>query len=202
MSENTAALLADLSSGDEARLEAAVARITGLSIEDARALYPELQKTLAAPNADRRWWAARALAALPGQSVTPELLQALADPEPAVRQCAALGLRLRTDPQAIPALIAALSDPDALTAQLAGDALAAAGAEAVPALLAAFQPENPAGANAAARIGAVRALAAIGDHRSIPALFAALDDPSQIIVHWAEVGLERMGVGMSFFKPD
>jgi HEAT repeat protein len=201
MSATANDLLAGLS-GDENRREEVVQRIAGLHPAGVQALYPELQAMLSAPDADRRWWAARALAALPDQDVTPELMQALADPDPAVRQCAALGLRLRPDPQAVPALIAALADADALAAQLAGDALVAAGAGAVPALLAVFQPNDPAAANQAVRIAAARALAAIGDHRSIPALFAALDDPSQIIVHWASEGLEKMGVGMSFFKPD
>lgn len=206
MMSPTAALLADLSSSDEARLEAAIARIADLSPDETQSIYPHLLENLAAPDADRRWWAARALAELPagppGPDITPALLQALTDPAPAVRQCAALGLRLRPAPEAILPLIAALSDSDPLTAQLASDALVAAGAEAVPALLAVFQPKNPAEASQAVRIAAVRALAAIGDQRSIPALFAALDDPSQIIVYWASEGLERMGVGMSFFNPE
>ena len=53
-----------------------------------------------------------------------------------------------------------------------------------------------------ARLEAVRALAKIGDQRAIPALFEALDDSSALIEYWASEGLEKMGVGMVFYKPE
>jgi HEAT repeat protein len=53
----------------------------------------------------------------------------------------------------------------------------------------------------AARLKAVRALALLEDQRAIPILFQALDDESALVAHWADEGLQRMGVGMSFFKP-
>jgi HEAT repeat protein len=53
-----------------------------------------------------------------------------------------------------------------------------------------------------ARLEAVRALAKIGDERAIPALFDALDNDSALIEYWASEGLEKMGVGMVFYKPE
>jgi hypothetical protein len=45
-------------------------------------------------------------------------------------------------------------------------------------------------------------LAQIGDPRSIPALFTALDEDSALMEYWASEGLEKMGVGIVFFEPD
>jgi HEAT repeat protein len=52
------------------------------------------------------------------------------------------------------------------------------------------------------RLEAVRALAKIGDDCAIPALCEALDDNSALIEYWASEGLEKMGVGMVFYKPE
>jgi HEAT repeat protein len=52
-----------------------------------------------------------------------------------------------------------------------------------------------------ARLEAARALALIGDSRAIPVLFEALDDQSAYVGFWSDEGLDRMGVGMVFFKP-
>ncbi len=84
-----------------------------------------------------------------------------------------------------------------LVAELAGGALAANGSPALPALLEALQNGSQ-----AARLIAVRALAEIGDTESIPALFAALSESSALMEYWAAQGLERMGVGMTFFDPN
>jgi HEAT repeat protein len=188
-------LLAALASGDETRTEAAVAELRALP----EALWTEaleaLQGLLRSPDPDRRWWAVRWLAALPSSEITPSLLQALNDEDAPVRQCAAVGLRQRPDPQAVPGLVRALDDPDPLVRRLAGEALRATGSEAVPKLLEVMESgSHP------ARLEAARALANIGDTRAIPALFKALDD-SALLEYWAGEGLERMGVGMSFFLP-
>jgi HEAT repeat protein len=90
-----------------------------------------------------------------------------------------------------------LADKDALTRRLAGDALVAIGSEAVPQLMQTMQRRDH-----LVRLEAVRALAKIGDQRSIQALFEALEDSSALIEYWASEGLEKMGVGMVFFKPD
>jgi hypothetical protein len=36
---------------------------------------------------------------------------------------------------------------------------------------------------------------------TIAALFRAIDDPSSIVSHWAEQGLEDLDIGMVFFEP-
>lgn len=145
---------------------------------------------------DVRWWAVRSLAEINSPEVTPLLLQALRDSDISVRQCATLALQRRPDSQAIPALIQSLKSPDQLLARIAGDALIAAGGDAVPALLDVMQtfPHH-------ARLEAARALGLIGDTRAIPELFKALDGESALLEHWAREGLEKMGVGMVFYTP-
>jgi HEAT repeat protein len=190
--DNIDNLLEDLRSGEDERAEAAVQNLA-LYGEAALAL---LQPLLTDASADQRWWATRALAEIDAVEATSLLMQALGDENPAVRQCAALGLAQHPDARSIEALIQALSDPDSLTARLAANALIKIGGEAVPALLDRMQNGSPAGG-----LEAARALALIGDERSIPALFYALDGDSALMEYWANEGLERMGVGMMFFKP-
>ena len=146
--------------------------------------------------ADVRWWAARSLAEIQSLQVTPLLLQALNDSDNAVRQCAALALIHQPDSRAIPALIQSLNSTDRLLARIAGDALVATGGDAVPALIEVMQTgPHP------ARLEAARTLGLIGDPRGIPVLFEALGGESAILEHWAGEGLEKMGVGMVYFKP-
>jgi HEAT repeat protein len=114
-----------------------------------------------------------------------------------VRWCAGLALRSHPSPQASKALVEMLSDHDALARRLAGDALVAIGSPVVPQLLEAMGQGN-----SLMRLEAVRSLAKIGDERAIPALFEALDDGSALVEYWAGEGLEKMGVGMVFFKPE
>lgn len=186
------ALLADLTSGDEMRAEAAVPGLVELG-EDA---FPALRDLLHSSDADYRWWALRTLA----QSTharTEWLLPLLNDPVPEVRQAAALGLCSHPDETATSPLVQALSDADSMVSSLACNALVAIGKPAVP-----FLMEMSAGAPQMARINAIRALAEIGDHRAIPALMAVLEDDSVMIRHWAEDGLERLGLNMVYFKPE
>jgi HEAT repeat protein len=107
-----------------------------------------------------------------------------------------LGLRKQPDPQAVPVLIAALDDPDHLVSSLASDALADIGEPAVLPLLAVLEKGS-----LATRIEAVRALAKIADPRAIPALVEVMDEDSALMEHWAIAGLEKMGVGMMFYRP-
>ena len=185
-------LISAIASGDDTLAEAAVGEIAARGVD----AIPVLLGLLASPDADSRWWAVRTLAAISDPQIPSRLREALRDPDPAVRQCAALGLSQQPDREAIPDLITALNDADRLTARLAADALGAIGEDAVPALLDVMQNGLH-----LARLEAVRALAAIGDHRSISVLFEALDEDSALIEYWAQQGLERMGVGMTFFKP-
>ena len=77
------------------------------------------------------------------------------------------------------------------------DALIAMGKAATPALIKTLvQSPQP-----RVRANAARALALIADPSAIPALFGALEDESSLVQHWADHGLERMGVGQVYFKP-
>ena len=185
-------LLEDLLSGDDERAEAAVGRLA----PHGEAALAQLRPLANAALADQRWWATRALAEISEAEATPLLIQALGDENPAVRQCAALGLAQHPDERSVQALIQAMSDADSLTARLAGNSLIKIGAEAVLALV--DQMQN---GSQAVQLEAARALALIGDQRSIPALFNVLDGNSALLEYRANEGLERMGVGMTFFKP-
>jgi len=185
------AWLAELSSGDT-RAEAAAAQPPA----EREAALDGLAGLLAEGDPDARWWAARALVEFQ-QPLAGELLaQALKDEDLAVQQCAAVSLRRQPHPDAIPQLVFLLASRSPLLARLAGDALAAQGEGATPALL-----DILAGGGEAARVEAARALAKIGDLRSVPALFQLLDGESAMLEHWASQGLEAMGIGMSFFTP-
>jgi HEAT repeat protein len=185
--------MAELISGNDDRAEAATHELAAMGD---RALDPLLALQNSKED-DHRWWATRALAALNTPHAGPALAQALEDDTPAVRQCAALALRHHPSPAAIPALIRSLADDDRLTARLAADALSALGPQAIPALA-----KASGGANPAARIEAVRALAAMEDPEAIPALYAAFQEGgSSLMEYWAEHGLQRLGLGMVYFNP-
>jgi len=188
--------LAALTSADDSQAERAVAGLAELAAESLPEAIASLKLLLADPDPDRRWWAVRAWSALPGGAHLSYLIPALQDAQAEVRQCAAIAFRLHPDPVAMTALLNILLDSDPLSQRLAADALAALGEEAVQPLIQILQsgPQT-------SRLHAIRALAQIGDQRSIPALFEALDDESMIIEYWADQGLERMGIGMTFFQP-
>ena len=184
-------LLADLTSGDESRAEAAVPCLAALG----GTIVPSLRGLLDSTDADVRWWAARALASLP--SLDPSLLLLpLADAAPEVRQCAALGLCSHPSEAAIPRLIRALSDADGLVAELAARALVAVGEPATGSLLEVLN-----GAAQSARIHAMHALSEIADPRAIRPMIEAMSEESAMLHYWAEAGLERMGVNVVYLKP-
>ncbi len=186
-------LLDELSCGEDERAEAALPHLAAWGSE---AVEP-LRERLFNPEADVRWWAVRALAEVEDPRVPELLTSALSDPDQAVRWCAGLALRQHPSEQAATSLLHLLSDENALTRRMAGDALVAIGSPVVPQLIELMQR----GVHAA-RLEAVRALARIADQRSIPALFEALDDGSALIEYWASEGLEKMGVGMVFYRPE
>jgi HEAT repeat protein len=185
-------LLARLTEGDDTQAEAAAAELASLGSDALDALC----RLASSPLPDQRWWAVRTLAEISNSRVPDLLVEALHDPEPSVRQCAALGLRKQPNPGAVAALIGLLDASDSLTADLAADALIAVGEPAVEPLLAVLADGHP-----RARLLAAKALALIGDPRAIPALFYALDEDSALLEYWASAGLDRMGIGMTFFKP-
>lgn len=196
--ETLQTLFEQLFSGDEEQAEAAAPAFAAHGLAAVKALREHWQRENedASSAVDRRWWILRALAEIDDPQAVEILIEALQSPDPSLRQCAALGLARQRSPRAVPALSAALDDPDTLCADLAREALIAAGGPAVPELLEVL--EN---GSRPARIRAVRALAYIGDRRAIPALFRALEADSTLMEYWASEGLDRMGVGMSFFKP-
>jgi len=185
-------LLADLTSGDEVRAENAVPGLVELG-EDA---FPALRDLLDSADVDQRWWALRTLAQSP-QARTEWLLPLLEDSAAEVRQAAALGLCNHPDETAIRSLIRALNDADSMVSDLARSALVVIGKPAVPSLL-----EVPKDAPQRARINALRALAEIGDFSAIPTLMAAFEEDSVMLQHWAEEGLERLGLNMIYLKPE
>lgn len=185
-------VLDELSCGDDERAEAALSHLAAWGPE----VVDALKERLYSPEPDIRWWAVRGLAEVKDERVPELLVQALADPDKGVRWCAGLALRQQPSENAASALMSLLADEDALTRRLAGDALVAIGSAVVPQLLEVMQNGEQ-----VARLEAVRALAKIGDQRAIPALFEGLDDSSALVEYWASEGLEKMGVGMVFYKP-
>ncbi len=158
--------------------------------------FPALLRLARSADPDHRWWALRCLTDVHHPDADDSLLRGLHDADASVRQVAALALRDRPLAAAIPQLVSLLDGQDSLLSRLAGDALAAMGSVASPALAQAARSSS-----AAARIGAVRALALNQDPDAIPALYAALEDDSSMVEHWAVDGLERRGLGMVYFPP-
>ena len=158
---------------------------------------PALAAALAGADPDARWWAVAGLAHIPGVAATQLMLRASEDIDPDLRAAAVHGLGQHGGPEAIPALLRALDDESDYLARLASDALAQAKPAAVPELIDVLETHP----HSRARANAARALALIGDTSAIPALFGALSDDLLLVQHWADEGLERMGVGQVYFKP-
>ncbi len=192
-------LLNDLTSGDETRAENAVAPLIELG-QDA---IPALLDLTRSPDPDSRWWALRTLAGSP-LCRTEWLVPFLAnDPAPEVRQCAALGLAGKADESATQSLVRALSDEDGMVGTLAATALVKIGSAAVPSLIEIATNGSVEGSGAqSARILALRALAEIKDHRAIPVMMKVMEEDSALLQHWAQEGLERLGLDMIYIKPE
>jgi HEAT repeat protein len=184
-------LLNDLTGGNETRAEAAVLPLIELGEE----AIPALLELTRSSDVDHRWWGLRVLAQSP-QSQAEWLTPFLNDPAREVRQCAALGLALKPDERAIQPLVQALSDEDTMVGSLAVNALVKTGNAAVPALIEAVKA-----ASQSARIHALRALAELRDHRAIPIMMKVMEEDSVLLQHWAEEGLERLGLDMVYIKP-
>jgi len=187
----------ELTSGNETRAEASARSFAIYGEEGIKALHELINQ----PDAESRWWAVRTAAEF-DTAEYPEasqlILFGLDDPAPDVQTCAAVALRQRPTPAAIPFLVDLLSAPDQLLRRTVSDALVALEGRAVEALIHRFETED---ARSPGKTEAVRALALIGDPRSISTLFAAWEGGSQMQQHWDERGLSDMGVGMEFFKP-
>ncbi len=188
--DELATLLVDLTSGDDIRAEAAATRLPAFP---AASLNPLLDS----PDVDVRWWALRALAGFQSTAdVVHRLASALDDESDEIKQCAALGLCHHPHPESVSPLMRALSSPDSMTAKLACNALIAIGPEAVSSLVEALRNASPSG-----RLEAARALAEIGDPRAIPALMEVMQADSAISTYWAKHGLDKLGLGMVYIKP-
>lgn len=156
----------------------------------------QLREFIKHTDSEERWWAVRALSAIPSELVPPILTEMLNDPSAEVRQSAAMGLRNQPSPNSIPGLLKALDDTDQLTAQLAVQALIVTGDAAVEPLIAFIDKCSQQSLGLA-----VRALAQIGDERAARTFYDLLDSDSMLVQYWANEGLERLGVGLILFKP-
>ena len=195
MSEKTPDALVNVLTQNDADDERREAAALALGAAGDVAL-PPLRHLLQAQDAEGRWWAARALSALGSPTAVTLLIETLSDPDPDVRVCAAMGLGVLAAPAAVVPLTRLLADESAYVGRIAGNALIQIGQPAIAALIQALSNPSP-----AARAGAARVLIPLQAHDAIPALFAALDDDSALVTHYAEEALESMGVGMVFFKP-
>lgn len=185
-------LLAELTSGDDERAEAAAV----LLAQAGKAVLPSLNQLLVSLDADRRWWAVRTLAAMREPPVD-LLARALGDPSEEVRAAAALAMAAHPLEAALPELVRALNDEDSLVSTLCVNALVSVGKACVPALLDAFAHSNLRG-----RIQIMRTLAAIKDSRAIAILLKSTEDDSAVLNYWARVGLEALGLDMVYLKPE
>lgn len=185
-------LIETLVSGDDDRREAAAIALGRFGVPAAG----RLAALLAGPDADTRWWAARALAEVGTNGAVPALLEALGDPVADIRACAALALGRLGDGAGAPALADRLGDESAFVASIAADALSMIGEPAVAALAEKLQDES-----AHARLLAVRALARIKSQSAIAPLFGVLEDPSYLVRYYAHHALEALGVGMVYMAP-
>jgi HEAT repeat protein len=185
-------LLEELTSGDDDQAERAAASLKKFGNE----VLPAIQKLLISTDVDIRWWAVRALAEMDPPSLD-LLIGSMEDESQEVRQCAALAICHHPTARAIPALLKLLQESESVTSNLAATALIATGKEATAKLLELLPVVKD-----TARIEAYRALACIEDQQSIPALMAGLEEDSLMINYWAEEGLNRLGLGMVYMKPD
>jgi HEAT repeat protein len=186
-------LLEELTCGNETRAEAASTQFN----EHGEAAIEALTDLYSSDNTDNRWWAIKALAVFDHPKAKDCLARGLQDESLEVQQCAALALRENPNPKAIPELVTLLGHKDKMLSRLAGDALIVTGKEATKAILDVLEtgPQT-------ARIEAARVLANIQDPDSISSLFKLLGEDSTLLRYWAEEGLNKMGIGMMFFKPE
>jgi len=186
-------LLNELTSGDEERAERSVASLVELG-ED---VIPSLMDLSRSTDVDTRWWAVRTLAQSPHCRTEWLILFLESDPSPEVRQCAALGLAGKADESATQSLVHALNDADSMVGSLSATALVKIGGAAVPSLI-----DTVKAGKQSARILALRALAEIKDHRAIPIMMEVMQEDSSLLQHWAQEGLERLGLDMIYIKPE
>lgn len=156
---------------------------------------PLLEKHYCTGDHDAQWWVIRTLAAVKAAGRNALLEKALKHPDQSIVQCALLACRYHISPHMVSIVIPYLSAREHLTARLAGDVLVNLGSEAVSPLLEWIEERGSPPA-----VEEIRVLAKIAHPRAVPLLFQLLDSESVFIRHWAEIGLENMGIGMVFFE--
>ncbi|MFQ5407541.1 MAG: HEAT repeat domain-containing protein [Anaerolineales bacterium] len=186
------ALVAALTAGDDEQAEAAAQQLASHGAAALAALHPLLRSD----DPDVRWWAVRTLGEVSAAGVTQLLLRQLDDPNENVQAAAIHGLGLSGNAAAAEPLAAKLSVRGGYIARQAGEALVKLGDAAVSVLLDALQDGDQ-----GVRVEAARALAHMTQAEAIPELFNALDDESALVSYWADIGLDKRGVGQVYFKP-
>ncbi len=83
-----------------------------------------------------------------------------------------------------------------MVGSLAVNALIKIGSVTVPSLIEAVKSGPQ-----AQRIHALRALAEIRDHRAILVMMQVMQEDSALLQHWAQEGLEQLGLDMVYIKP-
>ena len=157
---------------------------------------PALLALLTAPDADQRWWGVRALAACGGAAALPDVAARLTDDDPAVRSAALLAvahLYQRHRDAVTPYLdrvAECLRDDDGMVRQVAANALAQCGDDAVPALARVLFAQSHEGARTRAA-GALRKIATL---KAASVLYALLNDPNHLVRTYAYEGLDDMGL--------
>jgi HEAT repeat protein len=175
-------------------------------------LVPALRPLLADGNADRRWWAVRALSIVGGPDAAVLAIERLDDGEEAVRCAAALVLGTLGAEPAVPRLIASLGDASGWVRDSAADALALIGAPALPALVAAMDDNRqPVRVRVSAALRKIIIASLVGltlndipptFHPALTALYRALNDPNGVVRQNAFEGLDRLGLfDQVYFSP-
>jgi HEAT repeat protein len=185
-------LLAELTSGDDERSEAAAVLLATVG----EGALPGLSGLLTSTDADERWWAVRTLAAM-REPPLDAIAQALRDPSGEVRAAAALAIAAHPGEGMVPELIRALGDEDSLVSTLCVDALVSIGRTCVPSLLEAFPHSSR-----RERIQMMRALAAIKDPTAIGIMLKSTEDESAVLNYWARQALEALGLDMVYLMPE
>jgi len=194
MTPNQKTFLEAFTSGDDERAEQAALALIRMGHE----ALPLVRDLLSSPDVDSRWWATRTIGQIDSAETLTALADQCADPDPDVRACAifALGTFRERASEAVPVLIEKLADSSVYVGQMAADSLARIGRPATPALIEALKDDSP-----TVRGRAARALSHLTDESSIPALITSLDDESPIVEYYADMALQKMGVGTVLLKP-
>lgn len=187
-------LLNELFCGEDQRAESAALELIRLG----RSAFDRLLETVADHNPDIRWWTLRTISGFDHPRVAKILIKALKDPSDDVKMCALIGLRQHPNKTAVDEIISIFDLRDQLLTRLAGDALIHIGTPAVPALI-----NKTSDSDHHIRLQVIRVLAHIRDDRAIPVFFEIVKKgDSTMMEHWADIGLQNLGIGMAFFTPE